>query len=68
MDMAKVSKYRASANERVARVLQPFVEAFDKIDDPGVSDLDNEQPMTLRVTLGALRRARTLYRQITPGF
>lgn len=38
--------------------LRPFVEAFAKVTNPGDSDLDNEQPYHITVTLGDLRLAR----------
>ncbi len=38
------------------RLLQPFVDGF--VSDPGTSDLDNEQPITVRVLLGDWRKAR----------
>lgn len=37
--------------------LKPFAEAFRAKTDPGDSDLDNEQPYHLMVTLGDCRRA-----------
>jgi len=45
--------------------LRPFAEAFAKADDPGVSDLYNEQPFSLHVPLGAWRRARSVWRRLS---
>lgn len=45
--------------------LRPFVEAFAKADDPGVSDLYDEQPFSLHVNLGAWRRARSAWRALS---
>ena len=42
------------------RFVEPMIEAlataFGKVDDPGTSDLDDEQPMSIHVPLGVLRR------------
>jgi hypothetical protein len=43
---------------RLAQSLRVFVAGFK--DDPGTSDLDDEQVIHLRVTLGDWRRARYL--------
>jgi hypothetical protein len=32
--------------------------------DPGTSDLDNEQPITVRMSLGEYRRAERLYYEL----
>jgi len=40
------------------RLLAPFIAAYATHDDPGVSDLDNEQPVAWHVDLGAYRAAR----------
>lgn len=45
--------------------LRPFAEAFAKADDPGVSDLYDEQPFSLHVPLGAWRRARSVWRRLS---
>ena len=50
-----------SANEALANLLQPFVNGF--VSDPGTSDLDNEQPITVRVLLGDWRKARAALAQ-----
>lgn len=42
----------------LADALRPFVDAFAKVTNPGDSDLDDEQPYHITVTLGDLRRAR----------
>ncbi len=51
-------------------VLMPFVLAYAKAADPiGDSDLDNEQPRHVTVTLGDCRRAASLlgiYPQVKP--
>jgi hypothetical protein len=36
----------------------PFAHAFDRFSDPGTSDLDNEQPVSISMTLGDWRRLR----------
>jgi hypothetical protein len=40
--------------------LEPFAEAYRKHYDPGVSDLDNEQPVAWHVPLGAYRTALSM--------
>ena len=40
------------------RALAPFVAAYAKHNDPGVSDLYDEQPVAWHVELGAYRAAR----------
>ena len=65
MDMMKDALDVASTNAVTARkaleqrdalveAARPFLEAFDY--DPGHSDLDNEQPIAVHVTLGDWRR------------
>jgi hypothetical protein len=47
-------------DERVAQLeaaLKPFADAFHKADDPGMSDLDGDQPLSLHVALGHWRFA-----------
>jgi hypothetical protein len=47
--------------DKIIRALKPFVEAYAKDADPiGDSDLDNEQPRHVTVTLGDCRRAANL--------
>jgi len=43
--------------------LLPFAEAFRRYNDPGVSDLDNEQPTSIHVNLGYWREALYLINQ-----
>lgn len=60
----------AALKARVAELeagLEPFAEAFHKADDPGVSDLYNEQPFSLHLPLGTWRRARSLIRRLGKG-
>jgi hypothetical protein len=45
-----------SENEALKEALRPFFDGFSY--DPGYSDLDNEQPITVRLQLGDWRRAR----------
>ena len=47
---------RAAAAQKgdIAKAAQPFRDAFDY--DPGHSDLDDEQPINITVTLGDWRR------------
>ena len=44
--------------KRLAQTMQPFINGFTY--DPGTSDLDNEQPITVRCELGDWRKARAL--------
>ena len=47
--------------DRIIQALRPFVEAYAKAADSiGDSDLDNEQPRHVVVTLGDCRRAANL--------
>ncbi len=47
--------------DRIIQALKPFVEAYAKAADPiGDSDLNNEQPRHVTVTLGDCRRAANL--------
>jgi hypothetical protein len=47
--------------DKIIRALMPFVEAYARAADPiGDSDLDNEQPRHVTVTLGDCRRAANL--------
>lgn len=55
-------EYWIQRAEQAERALRPFAEAFRKYDDPGVSDLDNEQPVSLHVLLGAWRKASSVLR------
>lgn len=52
---AKLTRLRAE-NEALKEALRPFFDGFSY--DPGHSDLDNEQPISVRVQLGDWRRAR----------
>lgn len=45
-------------DKELMALLGKFVDGFKP--DPGTSDLDNEQPIHVRVTLGDWRRARAL--------
>ena len=60
LDKAPAAPSGGSADERrqLIGALRPFVADFDRQSDPGTSDLDNEQPMNIRVSLGDCRRAR----------
>lgn len=47
--------------DRIIQALRPFVEAYARDADViGDSDLDNEQPRHVTVTLGDCRRAASL--------
>ena len=47
--------------DKIIRALRPFVEAYARAADViGDSDLDNEQPRHVTVTLGDCRRAASL--------
>lgn len=60
--MRKDQKLVAYAGDaRLAQVLAPFVEAYVKAAEPiGDSDLYNEQPRSVSVTLGDCRRAKVV--------
>jgi len=49
------------------RVVAALADAFARIDDPGVSDLYDGQPMSIHLPLGMLRLARTLSRRNPDG-
>jgi hypothetical protein len=58
--MDAAAKAIDAKDEQIARLriaLRPFADAFRKADDPGVSDLYDDQPFSLHVSLGAWRRA-----------
>ena len=42
--------------------LQPFLDGYNY--NPGDDDLDNEQPISIRVTLGDYRRLRSIIRHV----
>lgn len=44
------------------RVFKALAEALEKREDPGTSDLDDEQPFPIHLPLGVLRSARRLWR------
>ena len=46
--------------ERLTKALKPFADTFRQHNDPGVSDLYNEQPVAWHVPLGAYRVTATL--------
>jgi len=47
--------------DAIIQALKPFVQAYARDADPiGDSDLDNEQPRHVTVTLGDCRRAASL--------
>lgn len=47
--------------DAIIQALRPFVEAYARSADPiGDSDLDNEQPRHVTVTLGDCRRAANM--------
>jgi len=55
----------ATPAEKLIKALQPFVDAYVKHEEPiGDSDLYDEQPRSVHVTLGDCRRARALLREI----
>ncbi len=41
-------------------VIEAVAAAFAKVDDPGVSDLYDEQPMSVHLPLGVLRAAASI--------
>jgi hypothetical protein len=60
--MKNISKRpRSAPNEKLIRALQPFVEAYVRAASPiGDSDLYNEQPREVFVTIGDCRRAHSV--------
>ena len=52
----QVAHFAVNEIKNLRNALRPFVESFDN--HPGISDLDNDQPITVRVKLGEWRRAR----------
>ena len=56
--------------EQQVRILErdvfPLLQAIENgfTYDPGHSDLDNEQPITVHITLGDYRRANRLYHEL----
>ena len=46
----------------IARILARVLDAYDEVNDPGMSDLDNEQPVALHIhiLLGDIRAIRSL--------
>lgn len=56
-----MSKHKMTREQRIEQALSVFVEAYARAADPiGDSDLDNEQPRHVTVTLGDCRRAANL--------
>ena len=56
-------KPNAKVSEQLARALKPFVDSYERDRDPvGDSDLYNEQPRSVSVTLGDCRRAASVMR------
>lgn len=51
---------------KLVEALRPFVAAYQKRDHIADSDLDNEQPICLYVTLGDGREAQRVLREIAP--
>ena len=56
-----MSKHKKTRDQRIEAALAVFAEAYAKAADPiGDSDLDDEQPRHVTVTLGDCRRAASL--------
>lgn len=68
MRMSQMPKHKSSPDAFLVRAMKPFVEAYMRGDNPGWSDLDNEQPINISVTLGDLRRAMSAYHQAAGEF
>ena len=53
-------------NEAIAMTdaIAALAAAFAKVDDPGTSDLDDEQLMAVHIPLGVLRRAAAIERRL----
>jgi hypothetical protein len=58
-DAAKLS---AAECEALKACLRVYWEAFQRIDNPGFSDLNNDQPVHISVPLGHLRATEKLLR------
>lgn len=54
--------WRVTNSEAVSRIVARVLEDYSRQDNPGYSDLDNEQPISIHihVSLGDLRRLRAL--------
>ena len=56
-----MSKHKMTREQRIEAALAVFAESYAKAADPiGDSDLDDEQPRHVTVTLGDCRRAASL--------
>jgi hypothetical protein len=56
-----MSKHKMTREQRIEAALAVFAEAYARAADPiGDSDLDDEQPRHVTVTLGDCRRAASL--------
>ena len=63
-ELTKIAEHAQKAADHrqlLAEALIPLLKGFTY--DPGHSDLDNEQPITLHVTLGDFRRAERALRK-----
>ena len=56
-----------AAAPELVEALEPFVAAYLARCDPGIADLDNEQPLALHVSLGDWRKARALLAKAKPS-
>lgn len=71
IDLLPVREAATALSDRDKRIaelegaLRPFADAFNAANDPGVSDLYDEQPFSLHVPLGAWRLASALARNRT---
>lgn len=66
-----IKKFDATANRIADRLIElreavlPILIAYRASDNPGNSDLDNEQPYHLTVTLGDLRKLARIFMRKT---
>lgn len=64
MIVQPIHERQAAYIKELRKALEPFVADFERRDDPGVSDLYDEQPWSAHVTLGDVRRARAAHRRL----
>lgn len=66
-DRLRTSAFKV-ADDLVAlrKAVKPILADYGRQDNPGLSDLDNEQPMSIRLTLGDLRQLDRLMNHWRP--
>lgn len=62
----RVEQKLRQENTRLRAALAPFVQSYERDAEPiGDSDLDNEQPRSVRMTLGDCRKAARVLHAVT---